>query len=1240
MMLPRYLRMPVFCLLPLMAFAGQSLILNNSTNIAVTDPGVSQNQSWRIEFQIHNWTPPAAGVYNAALYNLMGTGAIARIFPEGALEFESLDTFAEQQPCMLNINGLTNALVRVQRNVSTMRFTCEVWSYDGTGYRSQIYTLAKLQPRPGTGGTLGGYGASAALGFLRVSTTLLPLGGKPPTTADAGDWTELKFDGNLKDSSGRNHGGSASGVTYMQTPDQVAIPYPRTVGAPTWSSWVSLRAGYPAQFDATASYSLADASSAVSYSWQELSGPSTVIWTGQNTATPTINGLIFGTYDFSLQVTDAGGKTATANIEVGAVATDDNGVVVNADPNVDKLFGPMIAFGKNPWGYADERAMTATRLRMAAYNTLGLNPPTWVSGGPPTKHHVPPEATVTYRFNGVGGSVTVPGTQLSSAISATATAISVADASPLDLSSLPSRILLGALPREEVRICSTSATKGPAILTVCYDGRGQTTPVDGYRLAAQAWPAGTIVGQMKVTGSGSHFLSDICSAGPGPNGDAMYSTGSVQLTPGATTVTGTGTTWTTANNVIASYLVRVSATHGGAPFVFNAYIAAVGNPTHLTLTRPYPSDADAGSFAYSIIQSDYRQITLHYARPADRSDAQMYFSTSGCESDTDVYLYLGHDIAGLNGTLQSGKKYSYMDGYGYTSAFGVNFYGEDLAHRALYYRSGWTPALDAARVFGDNYVSSPQIAGGDVGGLTLTIGGGIIGGFFAAILDKSDPHRPSWNDLRGLVRNGFVSGNVACNADDTRDTGYDGTWLTLGANYDPDANQRAIWKSQLAQLYNRDLKCKGADNSWAHGFIWGPVGAALNMTKGSAIVTGTNIPPATCYGIASGTMSVTQGSGIGIGSGFVPGNKIAVTGTMNGAPFTAFYQFSLNQDGSITMAALWPGDSGPATYTIENNDNLTTIGTSNDDPQLRKNWACTWNSPSQITLNRPWDGPTEGKAYALSYYIAGYGQQPFMLGIKITQMKLASQNDDLTLAANYAALATQAAQWVHDVGYDPATQGMHYGRIFGACEPYSVPTPNTTFMARTPGCNNGLNPAAIRTARVLTAEASQALRVYYESNPTPEAKAWGDTAYGSIWGYAPYTTGGVYTDANYVRDENSNGSLAAYKWTGFFFGMGMSHQWPAVRLGGVAQARFRKVNLEVKQGVAAKTQISVTAPSSAVTIFACAASPCEVTVDDRQGTHWYRVQYLSEDDKIVSQSDPVLLEARPPTTLGVSYNRH
>jgi hypothetical protein len=1212
------LRLGLLCLLSFPVFAGQSVVLNTGS-LSVTDPVLPANQSWRIEYQLHDWTPPPATVTAVTIFNLAGTGALAHILPGGYLDAYSTDTFSAGQPCFVGIPGPGNLLVRIQKDAPNKQFTCEVWNYDGTGYSNQVSGLSALNPRTSSGGTIGG-GTIGGLGFLRIFTTLVPLGSRPPTTADGGNWTELKFDGNLKDSSG--HGHNASGAaSFMPTPNQVVIANPKVAGAPAWSHWISLRAGFPAQLDGSDSYSLADASSAVSCRWQQTSGPSTILWANQDTANPTLDGLIFGTYDFSLQVTDSAGNVAYGSLEAGAVATDDNGVVVNADPNVDILFGPMIAFGKNPWGYADERALTATTLRMAAYNAQGLNPPSWT---------LPQAGTVTYYFNGVGGYGAAPGTTLARAMTgASDTTIAVADASPFDLSSLPTRILLGPVPREEVRICGASATAGPALLTVCYDGRGQNSPYDGYRTGAQAWPAGTTVGQMKVKGSGTKFLSTVCPVGPGPNGPAIYNTGSVQLRAGSNSVTGFGTQWSTNNGVIPGNLLRVSATHQGIPFVFSAYIASVPDGSHLVLARTYPADADSGSAPYAIVQADTRQITLHYKRPSDGTDQQTFFQTTGCESDEAAFLYYGHDIVGLDGTLVTGVRYGYMNGYGYTSAYGANFYGEDLAHRALYYRSGWNFALQAARVFGDQYVKAPQLAGGDIGGIPLLIGGGTIGGFFANILDTNDPNRPAWTDLRGFARNGFIGG-WGCNDSDSRDSGYLASWVTLAALYDPDPVQKANWQAQLQRIYERDQKCRGADNSWSNGFLWNNASVALNMTNGSAVATGVNIPPSICYGIASGTMSVTAGSASGLGGGFVRGNQIAVTGTMKGKPYTGYFRYALNNDGSITMGALWPGDSGTASFVIENNDNVTTIATSNNDPQMTKNWACTWNSPTQITLNRPWDGPAESGAHTYSYTIAGFGEQPYMLGIKTTQMLLGSHIGDRTMASGFAKMAAEAAGWIHSTGFDPVTQGLHYGRVIQACEPQTYPPLSPVFDSRTPGCNYGLDPSAKRAARVLTAEASQALRVYYEANPTPEAKAWGDLAYGSIWGYGPYTTGGVYSDSYYVKDENSNGALGSYKWPGFFFGMGMAHQWPAVRLGGVAPPRIRRVNLEVKQGIAAKARIAVAAPSGRIAVFPCGAeSTCEVTVDDRQGSHWYRVQYLSEDGKLVSQSPSALIARLP-----------
>ena len=59
--------------------------------------------------------------------------------------------------------------------------------------------------------------------------------------------------------------------------------------------------------------------------------------------------------------------------------------------------------------------------------------------------------------------------------SATSTSVPVANASILDLSVLPTWILVGnslGPGQEIIRVCSTTGTTGPQTLTACYDGRG------------------------------------------------------------------------------------------------------------------------------------------------------------------------------------------------------------------------------------------------------------------------------------------------------------------------------------------------------------------------------------------------------------------------------------------------------------------------------------------------------------------------------------------------------------------------------------------------------------------------------------------------------------------------------------------------------------------------------------------------------------------------------------------------
>ena len=92
--------------------------------------------------------------------------------------------------------------------------------------------------------------------------------------------------------------------------------------------------------------------------------------------------------------------------------------------------------------------------------------------------------------------------------------------------------------------------------------------------------------------------------------------------------------------------------------------------------------------------------------------------------------------------------------------------------------------------------------------------------------------------------------------------------------------------------------------------------------------------------------------------------------------------------------------------------------------------------------------------------------------------------------------------------------------------------------------------------------------------------------------------------------------------------MGMSHQWPAVRLGGVlpVQNRALVVSFDLA-GVPHATHVSITVtlPSGAVTTTTCSSSPCTVNGDARQGTDLIVVAYRSASNAVLAMGDPLIV---------------
>ena len=1226
------------------AFAGQSIqsgphVISNSTPVPTTPTN-------RMEFYIHNWS--ATGTTHVVASGSTGWLAYTQVLSPTNIYlvvYNQWDVAGQIAQIQIGTLPQPGVYVRCQHDPVNKTDLIEAWDINGNRISSNSLTYGS-EVDSGSGVQLGyGNEPSVFVAFMRVHSSLVPLNSRPPVTVDNGNRVlEWKFDGNLNDSSGNGYTAIVSQGTpvYEPSPYQNTVAIIRTSNANSWSNVATQRAGYPATLDGTSSYSQADSTSAVSCIWQELSGPSQAQFDNPAGCSPVLTSLVFGDYLLQLTVMGANATSASATADIGAVAMDSKGIVINADSNVDAVFGNMIAFGWNPWGYADYWAQHAMTLRAADYVSTGWSGLQWEQTG---------LGTTSYYWNGVGFSTgnTALGTTLSTGISASSTALTVANASRLDLTALPTRILLAppGYPAysEEIRICGVSGNT----LTLCYDGRGQT---------AQSWTSGTVVAQAKVTGNGTLFLTDpksaVCPAGaPGPPGPASYAAGSIALTAGSGTVMGTGTSWT--NAMTGSY-IRVAATHGGSQFYFIAIISAVNGSDSITLNRPYPASADSGTYSGYAIMAGTRTIVLRGQHAVDPSGTgESMWGTTGCESETAVYLNptttgnsfaSGHDVTALDGTLQTGYPYSVTDSNGWINASstgGISYYGESLGSRALYYRSGLTSALNAANIIDDYLIKSPWGNRDVAGGPTLLVGGPAIGAFVSAILTGRVP----WSDLRSYAGNAeytlngvYNNGTQNCEYDDTRDTGYAYAWLILSAIYDPDTSPngfRSRWRNDLAKMQANDNACKRPDNSWANGFLWNTQVGPLTLTNNSTAAKGSGLPRSACTGTASGTGSVTNGRAkIAATAGSFPAtgaDTLVITGTMGGQPFTGSYSYS-GSGSSATMSVLWPGDSGTVTWmsTLSSGGFLTTYATGNSDyTDLANNYACIWTSANSLTLDHPWKGATGSNYYGYTSNLAGYGQQPFMLGIKTYGMGLLAAASDPALSSYAAAYSTfnqEATQWIHDKGVDPATLTTNYGRNFEFCEPVTVAS-SAVFTARTPGCNYGTSVYGEATGREQNQELGNALADFYMNHPSATNLAWGDSVYGAVWGNPAYNTGGVYYDAasdamnigyTNLPDNYINGG----KWYGFFAGMGMLHRWPAVRLGGVAPPAPRTLSIPFAPTSvpgATQVQVTITQPNGALATQICPASPCPVTVDARTGSVLMKIDYLNSSGVIVAPGD-------------------
>jgi hypothetical protein len=269
-------------------------------------------------------------------------------------------------------NTMNDVLVRVQRDVVNQRYTMEICNASGGGCLSGTSQILSYGAQSWVDWTMSLH-TGGDIAFLRWFSGVVPLGTPIPLSGAVGDLGDWEFEGDLLDSSGHGLNFIGGSVQYSATPT-----YPPACNA---GAQQTFRAGYPAILNGTASYPL-DGGSFLSYVWQLVSGASGLNWSSHSVASPQIRGLVFGTYVFQLTVTDGSNQSSVCTVKDGAVATDDNNIVITGNTAVDTLLGPMVRYGANPWPWFDNRHKQAADNENSIMDVYF--PPWWNNVAPGT----------------------------------------------------------------------------------------------------------------------------------------------------------------------------------------------------------------------------------------------------------------------------------------------------------------------------------------------------------------------------------------------------------------------------------------------------------------------------------------------------------------------------------------------------------------------------------------------------------------------------------------------------------------------------------------------------------------------------------------------------------------------------------------------------------------------------------------------------------------------------------------
>jgi hypothetical protein len=360
----------IFLLFISSLFASQGVQVSDPDVAAVTIPattGWNNLTSFRIEGQIDTCTNPVGG--DVPLVDLNG-GMSIRLNTTGGITVRGFGS--ENTTTTITRADCGNLRFRARRDITATQYTLELWDEVTGVYELTSVTMTDTATKDLGGGSLyigksfGAIYPSMTVGALRIYSSAGTVAAAPPARlisssyADLVDW---EFEGNLTDNSGRGmtlvfSAGAASYAASTTLPPIVSMS-----AVPT-----TVRAGTATTFNVNDSFSNND-NPAFTLSFS-TSGPYSATRIMSTSSAGTISLPAWGEYSLIVTITDASGP-ATYTALIGAVATDNNGLVIVPDANISRILGPLPRMDTTSWSWFDDRAVAAAELQITLQTTGG-----------------------------------------------------------------------------------------------------------------------------------------------------------------------------------------------------------------------------------------------------------------------------------------------------------------------------------------------------------------------------------------------------------------------------------------------------------------------------------------------------------------------------------------------------------------------------------------------------------------------------------------------------------------------------------------------------------------------------------------------------------------------------------------------------------------------------------------------------------------------------------------------------